>query len=377
MNDMLYARFLLWKKRPFSMLLWLILPIIGTILIITMTNSIQEDSRIPIGLVVEDDSALAHALMEKVKASNLVQVYTLTEEEAIYQLEKHDLDSVFVIHDGYESSILKGKRNNIISSYQTDLSLAYAPVKEMIVSLVQEETGRAKAAHFILDMNEQYNGQASWTWDEISEKSKEIQQDENLLNTAFRYYHSEQQVENTPLIAWNTWGLWAIISFITTLFLSDWVIQEKSMTVTTRFSFLRISRASYYFQNICLYLLLFLLFDLLAITLFTVLLHEFVSVPLVIHILSFRIMMTGLAFSIANCFRSKGTFYTVTILLALIIAIISGTILPIEGFIPKTRLLTQINPLHEFLAGKITIIWGVISIFLVLITLFRKERFNA
>jgi ABC-2 type transport system permease protein len=377
MGDILYTRFLLWKKRPVSMLFWLLLPIIGTLLIIMTTNTIQKDSRVPVGMVVEDDSRLAEDLMEKVQASNLVQVYILTEEEALYQLEKHDLDSVFVIHKGYEDSILKGKRNNVLSSYQTDLSLAYAPVKEMIVSLVQEETGREKAVHFILNMKEHFHGQEPWTRDEIIEKSKKIQQDENLLNTAFRYYQTAQPEENITLISWNTWGLWAIFSFISTLFLSDWVIQDKAMTVTTRFSFMKISRYSYYLFNIFLYALLFLLCDLLAVTLFLIILHEPVSFDSLINLVTFRIMLTGLAFSIANSFQSKGTYYAVAILFTLIVAVISGSIIPINGLVPEHSFLTQINPLQAFLSDKTTIIWGIISILLVSISLFRKERLHA
>lgn len=148
MTDILFTRLLLWKKKVISMLFWFLLPILGTYLFITIANTIQEDSRVPIGIVMEDDSDLGHHVLESITESELVQVHETTKKEALYQLEKHELDSVFIIHEGFEQAVNSGMRNKILSSYRTELSIAYSPIKEMIVSLVQEQTGRAKATEF-------------------------------------------------------------------------------------------------------------------------------------------------------------------------------------------------------------------------------------
>lgn len=91
MTDILFTRLLLWKKKVISMLFWFLLPILGTYLFITIANTIQEDSRVPIGIVMEDDSDLGHHVLESITESELVQVHETTKKEALYQLENMSL----------------------------------------------------------------------------------------------------------------------------------------------------------------------------------------------------------------------------------------------------------------------------------------------
>lgn len=87
--------------------------------------------------------------------------------------------------------------------------------------------------NFILEMNEQYNGTEPWTLEEIQQKTIQVQMDENLLNTAFTYYGTTNSNAEPTLISWNTWTIWAIFSLLSSLFLFDWVIKEKSLAVST------------------------------------------------------------------------------------------------------------------------------------------------
>lgn len=372
--DILFTRLLLWRKKAISMLFWLLLPAIGTSLFITTVTTIEEDSRVPIGIVLGDESELATKLIDSIEASKLVRVSKYSEEEGLYDLEKHEIDSIFVIHDGFEQAILSGKRNNLISSYRTELSFAYSPVKELIVSLVQEESGRAKATQFILNMNEEYNGEESWTWDEITDKSKEIQIDENLLNTSFSYSNTNELVESPSLLTWDTWGVWAIFSLLSALFLMDWAIREKSLAVTTRFSFIKTTQFSYYLNNILCYLLLFLLFDLISVVVFTIFLNEPLSIHFIFVLLTFRIMLCSLTYCLAQCFSKTGVFYGFSIIITLILAVISGTFIPI---LPQNDLIDFLNPLQAFINGNITILWNIIGISILAMVLFRKETTNA
>lgn len=377
MNDILFTRLLLWKKKVMSMLFWLLLPILGTYLFITIANTIQEDSKVPIGIVVEDESELANDLLKSITESELVQVYETTEIEALYQLEKHELDSVFIIHKGYEQAVNSGMRNKILSSYRTELSIAYSPIKEMIVSLVQEETGRAKAANFIIQMNEQFNGTEPWTLEEILKKTIQVQLDENLLNTTFTYYGTTNSEVEPSLISWNTWTIWAIFSLLSSLFLFDWVIKEKSLAVSARYTFINMSKWSYYFKLIILYFLMFLLFDLMALAVFTVGLGETISLHFIFVLISFRFMLCLLSFSIASFFRKTARYYGISLLMAIVLAILTGAIIPVHQFIPEIPFADVINPLHAFISGNPTILWSSISFMLVLISLLRKDVTNA
>src|SRR5699024_12372512 len=93
--------------------------------------------------------------------------------------KKHESDSLLIIREGYENTIKSGQRNQLIQGYHSNLSIAYNPVKEMIASLIQQETGRSKAAYFIMDLSKEHSSNLSWTWDEIVETSKMVQQEEN------------------------------------------------------------------------------------------------------------------------------------------------------------------------------------------------------
>lgn len=377
MRDVLYTRLLLWKRKWLGMLFWLLLPIIGTYGIVSMTDTIQDDSKVPIGIVLEEQTDVATEFLQSIKHSDLVYVEQTTEENALSKLEKHELDSVFIIHDGFEDAILKGNRNHILSSYYTELSFAYSPVKEMIVSLAQEETGRSKAAHIVLNLSETYLGKENWSWEEIRAKSVEVQQEENLLNTRFQYSSPTEITKDTTLISWNSWGLWAILSLLATLFVSDWVVREKTLPVSTRYYFLKLSRLQYFLQILVLYILLFFLVDLVSVVVFTIFLDESISLQLIINLVTFRIMLVTLSFSIASLFTSRGAFYGVSFLFVLLLATSSGTILPIDGFELNNSLIRSLNPIQAFVAGKPTLLWLFSSLIFLLLVLKGKERTNA
>src|SRR5690625_1113544 len=207
MIDILKTRLIYIKKQWLSLLFWLLLPIVATVMIIHVTNAIQSDTKVPVGIVLEEETDLAEEFLHSVKQSPLIRVYETTEKDALHRLKQHELDSVFIIHNGYEKQIRKGKRDRLITSYQSDLSFAYSPVKEMAVSYVQQETGRSKAAHIIQELGEQYHSNKQWSWEEITNKSKSIQKKENLLYTSFSFSNTSQTKKDEKLTLWNTWGL--------------------------------------------------------------------------------------------------------------------------------------------------------------------------
>src|SRR5690625_1469822 len=102
MISILKIRLLHWKKQVLTLLFWLLFPIMATIAIIYISSTIQDDSDIPIGVIMEEESPMANELMKSISNTPFIRVTEMTEREALHSLETHELDSVFIIRDGYQ-----------------------------------------------------------------------------------------------------------------------------------------------------------------------------------------------------------------------------------------------------------------------------------
>lgn len=377
MIETLKARFIHLKKQWPTLLFWLLLPIAVTVIIIHTTDAVQSDTKVPVGLVLEEETGLAKDLLYSIKQSPLIRVYETNKEDALHRLMQHELDSVFILHQGYEEQIRKGKRDQLITSYQSDLSFAYSPVKEMIISYVQQETGRSKAAHIVHELTEQYNSNKQWPWKEVIDKSKAVEKEENLLYTSFSFTNTGQTNKESELKLWNTWGLWSIFSVLSTLLIFDWLIKEKRNSILPRFAFIRFSFKNYILKNFLLYTILFIVFDMIAAGVFYFLLNEPISFAFVGSLLTFRLMINAGAFLLATTFKSILLYHSVSFIITLFLAITSGAILPIDGLTNRYEWITFLHPLQPFLSGRTTYLWTSIFILLTMIWYIRKENSDA
>lgn len=379
MKAIFYTRFLHWKKQWPALLFWLSLPIFATLIIITISTTVKEEAKIPVGIVVHEQSKMADDLIQSITTGeSFIRTYQLDEATALHQLEKHELDSVFIIEKNYEEQIRKGNRNQLIKSYQSDLSFAYTPVKEMIVSLVQQETGRSKAAHVVQQLGKQLHSNHQWTWDEITETSKAIQKEENLLNTTFSYANANKEdkmKDNTVML--DTWSIWALFSLLCTLLLFDWLIKEQQQQIKPRFAFIRISYPNYLLANSLLYIIFLFLFDIISLLSFYFVLNEPITLTLIAAIASFRLMIGIGTFLLVLLFRNTFIYYCLSFILTLYIAISSGAILPIEGITTRYEWLRLFNPLDKFLSGEMTIGWTILLLVIAMVWYGKKVRQHA
>ncbi|WP_067730636.1 ABC transporter permease [Oceanobacillus damuensis] len=374
MKSIFQTRLTHWKKQWLSLLFWLSMPIAATLIIINVTNILQEDSKIPVGFVLKENTPMAEALLESVQASPLVRVYELNETQAKNMIESHELDSAFVIEEGYEQQIQRGNRNRLITSYKSDLSFAYTPISEMITSYVQQDSGKAKAAHTIINLAETMETSESLTFNEIITKAEEIQARENLLQTTFSFANSTGSADTEKSTIWNVWGLWAIFSTLSTLMFSDWIVKERNSDVAIRFAFTRFSFKSYLLRHLFVYSALLFTIDITAAILFHFLLGEALHLKSAAGIVLFRILCSTGAFLLALLFKNVYVFYSVSFAAVLFLAITSGAILPVEGLLSHYPLLIYINPLHPFLNKEVWNAWLVIFIILLVIWYFKGEK---
>ncbi|MGM0940288.1 MAG: ABC transporter permease [Bacillota bacterium] len=374
MRAILHSRLLHWKHQIIPLLFWLLLPIIAIIGFTQLMNGLQKDSQIPVGIVLEEKTELALNLADKLDQSPLIRLDILEEEQALRQLEKHELDSVFIIREGYQDQIKKGSRNGLVKSYQSDLSFAYTPISEMVASYVQEETSRMKTAFTVQQLSKQYELENTWTMEEISEKSKDIERDQNLLRTTFTFENDNEEQTNNSLPSWNKWGLWAIFALLSTLFLFDWVIKEKRQSMQTRFPFIRFSFTSYCLWNTLLYGGLFFISDIITLLVFHFLLDQPISLSKLGSMMSFRLMLVTGTFLLAANMRNRTTYYGIAFIITLLTAIISGAIIPADGIVNQFPIMKWLNPLAPFLNNELNNFWLYAFLLLIMIWYIRKEK---
>src|SRR5699024_3870111 len=271
-------------------------------------------------------------------------------------------------------NIKQNNRTRLITGYQSDMSFAYVPVKEMIISHVQQETGRAKAAFAVKKLEKQYNGQEEWTFEEITAKSKDIQREENLLDTALTFKGTPEAVNDNPRL-FPVWGLWGIFSLLSTLLVFDWVIKEKQSKAIQRLVFSRWSLKSYLLQNLVLYTVVMFTVDLFTAGSLYLIFGEWIS-PISLFV--YRLLISTAAFLFACLFKKPFYYYTMSFVLTLVIGISSGALLPSAIATDwDWNWFDLINPLGPVLSENYLSFWPAAVVLSFVLWLFRKEQYHA
>ncbi|HLQ98061.1 MAG TPA: ABC transporter permease [Candidatus Dormibacteraeota bacterium] len=377
MKSIILTRLIHWKKQWFHLLFWLLFPIVATTAIMLITNAIQDETKVPVGIVLEEDTPLAEELYESIQSNPLVRVYNVDERDGIDQLNKRELDSVFIIKKGYEDKINRGSRNRLITGYQSDFSFAYMPVKEVVLSYVQQDAARTKAIFVINQLSEQFAKQKQWTQDEILETSKQIQVDQQLLQTSFSFFNKSAEDKGNDFTLLHTWNIWALFALLATLLLFDWSIKERKPSIKPRFVFMRVSLKNYLLKNLFIYIGLLFLFDIIAIFSFSYFLDEEITLSMIGVIFSYRILISFGAFLLSLTTNNQFLFYSVSFLMTLIIAVGSGALIPIDGLLKRFPWIKWLNPLDAFLSMEYVNIWLLGCIILIMIWYMRKEKHHA
>lgn len=373
MKYILLTRLIHWKKHWLTLLFWLLLPFIATTVLLNITNTVKEDSGVPVGVVMKDKSEEANDLLNAMESAKFIHVTKIDETEARHQLKKHQLDSVFIIHDNYEKGVQQDNRNHLLTSYQSDLSFAYTPVKEMVLSYIQQETGRSKAVQTVKGLADHYGMDNSFSGEDVTAKAMEIQTTEDLLKTSFTFGESPTETTDEPKLV-SIWGLWAVFAMLSTFLLFDWIIHEKHAQIKYRFPFMRYSFKQYLSMNGLVYTVLCLITDLGTISLFWVLFQEQISIW---SMFVFRILLNTAVFLFANLFKHSFLYYTATFALTLVFAVGSGAIIPVSGITDKWPWIEMLNPLQPFLSGGYWNLSSWIILISAVLWYCRKERFHA
>ncbi|GGJ84521.1 hypothetical protein GCM10007063_03820 [Lentibacillus kapialis] len=372
MKELFATRLMHWRKQWSSLVFWLLFPLIATVSITMTIDTLQKDAKVPVGVVLKEHTGAAEELVEAIKSTPYVRAQLLSEDKALQDLERHSLDSVFVIHENFQQKIKQDNRTNLITGYHSDMSFAYIPVREMIISHVQQKTGRAKAALTVKQLEKQYNSQESWTFEEITARSRKIQEEESLLDTTLKFKGHPEPIDDNQRL-FSVWGLWGIFSLLSTLLVFDWVIKEKQSNAIVRLAFSRWSLKSYWLQNLALYIVLLFAIDLVTAGSLYFIFGEGMQ-PF--NLLIYQLLISMAAFLIACLFNTLFYYYTVSFALALIIGISSGELIP-SVMAGDWQWFKFINPLAPLLSGDYISLWAAAVVLSFVWWIFRKEQFHA
>ncbi|MEG0440505.1 MAG: ABC transporter permease [Solibacillus sp.] len=369
MKTFLFTRMLLLKRQSVSILLWLLMPLILTVVVVQWGNAAARDAQIPIAIVDEDISELSQAFIQELQQMDLLAIQLMSKQKALYALEKNQLDSVFIIKHNFEMQLRNNKRNHLIEAYSTNRSYFYFAVKENISSLAQRKATQAKAAHEVKNLLNKYDSDIEWSFDEIVAQGQKREERYELLTVDFSYYNENESstpTEKTNLLA--SWGIWAFFTLISTFYLFDWVIKESNHLVVVRWLQSKISYITYFFSTLAVYLLVMLVIDFLT---YRIIETQFIWSQVLV-IVVFRLSCVALALLVAVHLKKVLSYYFITPILALLLALLGGAFIPMESFFAKWPIMSELSPVYALLQWDVSLVW---SVFIVLICMYvyRKE----
>jgi len=377
MKNVVFTRLMRLKKDWKSLGAWMILPVLMTVLIMQGVVTWQVETRVPIALVVEEQTELAARLVDDIASTEHLHIQFMSLDEALHKLEQHDLDSVFVIREGYEDHILVNRRNQLIEAYSSNRSFAYRAVAETITSYAQQDAARSKAAFVIKQLFSDYGMEDEWSYEEVIESSRERQKSEALLRSSFSYYDKDNTAKEQSSPQLKAWGVWAFFAIITTFFLFDWMLKENRPSMRQRWLFTEISFKKYACGSLLFFTVIIFFMDLVTAFIFTTLFHEVWTIRVLISLIAFRLTINMLAFLLASVYKQLFMYYISGLGIALFLIVIGGSIIPLDRLMGRWPWIEELSPVQSLLNGTIPLIWFCILALLFAKWVWKGERENA
>lgn len=338
------------KKQLLPLCLALLAPIVLTYATLALLP--KAEVRIPVGLVVEEQTELAQTLVSTLQSSPVLTVQLLTTKQALQALEKHELDSVFVIKDGFEATILANKRAVIVEGYHSNMSLMYEVASELVSSRTLQLVGQQQTVQTIQQLD------PTSVRAEIIESSNDYFQHQPLLSTTIHYQDSTAAIINHTNE--QALGIWAIFATLASFLHSEWLRKELTPALKLRLPFSKISSSRYILTLVFCYVLLFFITDTIALVLFS----GFSSSAL-LALISFRITIATMGYVLALLAKSALGLYQLTLLFSSLLFFTSGIMLAVPDVLRYLQPILALNT-------SVSSIWLIIAPVLFLLLL-RKE----
>lgn len=371
MKHILYARWLLMKRDLPKMALWLILPLLLTVVIIHLLNQTSDDFRVPVALVVEGDAGdAAEQVIEGLKDSDFIHVEQFDgthKKSVIRELEQYQYDSVFIFKDDFEEQVNNGERRNLMEAHFTDQSFYYDPAKELIASLIQEKIGQYMTVERIFELQGSLQNDTAISAEEISSEREHIKEETNLIDQTFYFLGDPRSTEDDNIL--DPWIFWSYISFMVTLFIFDFITRESVSGTRERFSFMKYSYKIFLSAAFLMLTLMMFVIDLLAYFIFGEL---FEAETGLLSLAAYRIVINGIGFLSAYYVKSQLSLYQWAIAITILLLALHS-IMPMIIATTGMPVLMQLHPVMVFTDNGSNVFWLIILIILMLFWIRRHE----
>lgn len=372
MSTLFQTHFMFLKKRPFALLFWMLLPLAVTIIFMKVADVSESEVRIPIAIVVHDDSALAKTLENSILSNDMLNVSVSGEDKALRNLRKHEYDSVFIIPSDFSTRLTNGETKDLIQAYRSDRTLFFEPIKEMVISHVQSAAGRVKAANTVQLLSEQILDEQHWSKEEIIKTANTIEQKQHLLYTVFSFAGEANQRKDSQIVS--PWFPWSCAALLSAFFIYDWIIREGQQPAFSRLAFMRYGNVAYLLCGALLYTLLLIIMDFASVAFFQLFYSTDFNIKFLIALLFYRLVINGLAFIIGGLLRNTYVYYCIGLIISLLALITSGLFIK-SDFV---QTIFTLNPVHLFANEQISIFWTLLLLIVIpLVLRYRKEHSDA
>ncbi|HLR14283.1 MAG TPA: ABC transporter permease [Bacillota bacterium] len=374
MIQLIQTRWMHIRNHYKSLFFWLLLPLFATTIFTTIDTTVEDQLRIPVGIVTEDKTPLLQELLESIEDIPHVDVHYVSYEEGMHQLENHQLDSMYVFPEHYDDSVHTNERRGIVSQYTSNISFAAIPVRESIVSFIQEQLNRSKAANTIEKLFQTHH-EVPPTKEEVAEISREIQANEKLIETTLLFSEEHSTTPASSFISMI--DIWVIFTLFSTMMIFEWVVRERNHPTYIRVNFTNYQPKKYAIYQLMIYLFLFILVDLCMFAVLTYGMDVSIRLFSMVSMIVFRITIVCSIFLLALLFKQRFSYLMVCVFLFILLIGTSGMILPIDGILRHFPLFATLHPLQPVIHGEISYVWLIFSSVMSVLWLVTKEDIHA
>jgi|GEM_PF-1242416 len=335
MMNIFLGRVMQVMKKPALLFFLIVIPLLFTFFLGGLMEKGQQELAIPVAFVDEDESVQSKLVIERIHQRKHLQLVKMTRELAEKKLLQNEIDSVFIIKQGFEEQLNEGNREKVIEIWQSPTSMASGIVREVIASEVLRLTSNYKAADDVVRLLQINKVELSGrnVREEAYQFTDQQWSPKPLMTIHYMSFLGESQVnieDDKEQSFYNPYlGLWTFFTMIMVFISFEWIVQEKK-TLFSRIRTTYSGFSSYLFQSMFAYILLHWLQVLLT---YKTLVHlEKISSN------SWSLCMMGyyilccvvISFWIASVTNQLSHYYLLSFLFTFVISILGGSFFPVN-----------------------------------------------